>query len=119
MTGPDATNAATRDAVARLTKSTFIRQAQWHDELASTNTTALELAADGGLVTPFMIGATRQRAGRGRGANSWWAGDGSLLVSVLFDMPALGLAQVQWPRFSLGTALATRSISARTWRAAL
>jgi BirA family biotin operon repressor/biotin-[acetyl-CoA-carboxylase] ligase len=89
----------------QLVAETFVRQAQWHDLLASTNTTALELAGDLHAALPRLIGATRQPAGRGRGTNAWWAADGTLMFSVLFEMPSLGLPQSEWPRFSLGTAL--------------
>ncbi len=91
--------------IDQLVAQTFIRQAQWHDALPSTNTRALELAGDASITTPLLIGATEQTAGRGRGTNQWWAGDGTLMFSVLFDMNALGLPQAEWPRFSLGTAL--------------
>lgn len=89
----------------QLVSETFIRQAQWHPQLVSTNSRALELAADSSLITPFLIGATEQTAGRGRGANRWWGTDGTLMFSVVFDMPSLGLPQSEWPRFSLGTAV--------------
>lgn len=89
----------------RLVAETFVRHADWHDELASTNNLALQRAADSSLVTPLLIGTTSQTAGRGRGTNTWWAADGTLMFSVLFDMPQLGLPQAEWPRFSLGTAL--------------
>lgn len=89
----------------QLVAETFIRQGQWHRELPSTNTQAIELAADSDIETPFLIGATEQTAGRGRGGNRWWASGGTLMFSVLLDMQTLGLPQVEWPRFSLGTAL--------------
>lgn len=89
----------------QLVSETFIRQAQWHSQLVSTNSRALELAADSSLVTPFLIGATEQTAGRGRGTNRWWGTEGTLMFSVVFDMPSLGLPQSEWPRFSLGTAI--------------
>lgn len=89
----------------QLVSETFLRQAQWHQELPSTNTRAIELAADSAVETPFLIGATEQTAGRGRGGNRWWATSGTLMFSVLLDMQGLGLPQVEWPRFSLGTAL--------------
>lgn len=91
--------------IDHLIAETFICQAQWHGELPSTNTRAIELAADSKIATPFLIGATEQTAGRGRGSNRWWATGGTLMFSVLLDMQSLGLPQVEWPRFSLGTAL--------------
>lgn len=91
--------------IEQLVAETFIRQGQWHSELPSTNTRAVELAADAAIETPFLIGTTEQTAGRGRGNNRWWATGGTLMFSVLLDMQHLGLPQVEWPRFSLGTAL--------------
>ena len=89
----------------RLMAATFVRRVEWHDEVGSTNDLALRLAGDTSVVTPCLIGATRQVSGRGRGANRWWSGDGTLMFSALFDMPALGIAQSQWPLFSLVTGL--------------
>ena len=91
--------------IPTLLAETFVRQGQWHAELASTNNRALELAADTSVVTPLLIGATTQTAGRGRGTNRWWASQGTLMFSLLFEMQDLGLTQSEWPRFSLGTAL--------------
>jgi len=91
--------------VEQVLAESFIRQGQWHDSLGSTNNRALELAVDPLVQMPILVGATEQSAGRGRGSNRWWAADGTLMFSVLFDMPSLGLPQFEWPRFSLGTAL--------------
>ena len=89
----------------RLMASTFVRRVEWLDETGSTNDRALQLAGDVSVATPCLIGATRQVSGRGRGANRWWSGDGTLMFSALFDMPQLGIAQSQWPQFSLVTGL--------------
>lgn len=89
----------------RLVAETFVRHADWHDRLASTNDLALQQAVDSTKPAPWLIGASSQSAGRGRGSNTWWAADGTLTFSVVFDMPELGLPQSEWPRFSLGTAL--------------
>lgn len=91
--------------VDRLVAETFLRRVTWHEETASTNDLALQLAGTGDIVTPLLIGATRQLAGRGRGTNRWWGGTGTLMFSVLFDMNQLGLPQTLWPRFSLVTGL--------------
>lgn len=88
-----------------LLTSTFLRRAEWLDETGSTNDLALQWAGDSAVVTPCLIGATRQQAGRGRGANRWYGSEGTLMFSVLFDMTALGIAQQLWPQFSLVTGL--------------
>ena len=89
----------------RLIASTFVRRVEWLDEIGSTNDRALQLASDVSVATPCLIGATRQISGRGRGANRWWSGDGTLMFSALFNMPQLGIAQSLWPQFSLVTGL--------------
>lgn len=91
--------------IEQLLAETILEGAEWHTSLESTNNLALQLASNALCKTPYLIGASEQTAGRGRGANRWWASDGTLMFSALFDMPALGIPQSDWPRFSLGTAL--------------
>jgi len=90
---------------SNLVARTFLKCAEWHDEVTSTNDLALERSSHPSLATPLLIGSTRQSAGRGRGTNRWWTGDGTLTFSVILDMPGLGLPQAGWPKFSLATAL--------------
>ena len=54
----------------------------YHAELGSTNSYALELARRGD-VEPRLILAGEQTAGRGRGANRWWSADGCLTFTLL------------------------------------
>ena len=88
-----------------LLATTFLRRAEWLDETSSTNDLALQWANDASVVTPCLIGATRQSDGRGRGTHRWYGSEGTLMFSVLFDMTALGIAQHLWPQFSLVTGL--------------
>lgn len=76
-----------------------------HAELPSTNTRAAELAAQRELALPALIIAQRQTAGRGRGANRWWANEGALTFSLLLDAAQDSLRAEQWPLVSLATAL--------------
>ncbi|MBM4074371.1 MAG: biotin--[acetyl-CoA-carboxylase] ligase [Planctomycetes bacterium] len=85
--------------------ATFIQSVDWHDDVSSTNDLALELETDEAKLLPRLIGATRQHAGRGRGDNRWWSGEGILMFSVLLDMEQLRVPQCDWPRFSLVTGL--------------
>ncbi len=101
---PDARSDDVIDTEHLLT-TTFLRHAEWLDETGSTNDLALQWANDSAVATPCLIGATRQSAGRGRGANRWYGSDGTLMFSVLFDMTSLGIAQHLWPQFSLVTGL--------------
>jgi BirA family biotin operon repressor/biotin-[acetyl-CoA-carboxylase] ligase len=89
----------------RLLETTFVRRVEWHEVTGSTNDRALQLAGDFSIETPFLVGATRQVSGRGRGANRWWSSEGTLMFSVLFDMPNLSIPQIDWPQFSLATGL--------------
>lgn len=100
--------------VSKLISRTFLRQAEWHEELTSTNDLALERSAEPALELPLLIGATSQSLGRGRGTNTWWAASGTLTFSVILDMPGLGLPQSQWPQFSLGTALGVADALSRS-----
>jgi len=79
---------------------------EWHEELDSTNTRAMSLAGQEGIVLPLLIGATRQTAGRGRGQNVWWSADGALLFSLLFNPLDSGVPFPHWPQLALTTGLA-------------
>ena len=92
--------------LSRLRLETSLQQIQWFDETDSTSTRAIEAARDPSIETPYLIGADRQTAGRGRGSNRWWGTDGALMFSVGLSLADLGLAIEQWPRFSLVTGLA-------------
>ena len=92
--------------VPRLLAESCLRRADWLDQIDSTNDHALLLANQAEIESPWLIGAEQQTAGRGRGANRWWGAEGSLLFSLLIDMPKMGLVSADWPRFSLITGLA-------------
>jgi BirA family biotin operon repressor/biotin-[acetyl-CoA-carboxylase] ligase len=79
-------------------RETFVAEAEVHAELRSTNDRALRLAETATRL-PRLIAALRQTAGRGRGANRWWAGDGALTFSLLLDAPPVPLER--WPQMSL------------------
>ena len=91
--------------IENIVASTFVRDGEWHDEIGSTNDRALILAADPLIKLPYLIGTNRQVAGRGRGTNRWWSGEGPIVFSVLLEMSQLGLNQIRWPLFSLVTGL--------------
>ena len=96
-----------------LRRSGLFAHVEWHSEIGSTNTRALELAGSVSLPTPTLVGADRQSAGRGRGGNRWWSTGGALTFSLVLDptqdflgpdVPALTPAH--GPRLSLVAALA-------------
>jgi BirA family transcriptional regulator, biotin operon repressor / biotin---[acetyl-CoA-carboxylase] ligase len=56
----------------------------WFSRLRSTNDHAALLRKRGELFAPSIVLTSHQIAGRGRGANSWWSGKGSLTVTFAF-----------------------------------
>ena len=53
-----------------------------------------------------MILADRQTAGRGRGSNRWWTGDGSLAFTLLVDTDPWGLPRERVPLTALVAGIA-------------
>lgn len=94
------------DLPAGLLQQTFLAGGEFHYELNSTSTRALEVGA-GDIPLPYLIWAEQQAAGRGRGHNIWWAGPGALTFTILLSPQSLGIAPAQWPGLSLcvGTAI--------------
>jgi|tagenome__1003787_1003787.scaffolds.fasta_scaffold20453695_2 BirA family biotin operon repressor/biotin-[acetyl-CoA-carboxylase] ligase len=86
--------------------STFIRHAEIHDTLGSTNDRAADLARDQQIELPALIAARHQTAGRGRGNNKWSSSEGALTVSVLLEPAKFGISTANWPQLSLATAVA-------------
>jgi BirA family biotin operon repressor/biotin-[acetyl-CoA-carboxylase] ligase len=84
----------------------FVRHVEIHDEIASTNDRAAELAPDVDLELPALIVAKMQTAGRGRGDHSWWSSPGALTFSLVLNPSTMGIAASDWPRLSLTTAVA-------------
>ena len=70
----------------RLRKETFLREICFHEELKSTNSTAIELSRMD-IQTPLLVIAQRQTAGRGRGSNTWWSSEGALTFTLIIDLP--------------------------------
>jgi len=94
-------------ALEKIRRSTFIKDVEWHAVVSSTNDRGIELAGSADLVTPLLILAGEQTAGRGRGTNRWWSEAGALTFSIVFDpqkdASACGLpvAVERWPRIAL------------------
>lgn len=76
---------------------------EYHPEIASTNDRAMELARNSELLTPHLVLADKQTAGRGRGSNRWWSQNGALTFTVIYD---LALPTARWPQISLSVGLA-------------
>ncbi len=95
------------EKIQLLVRDTFIAQAEHHEVLGSTNDLARERAQDGDeRRLPLLILADRQTAGRGRGANRWWTGRGSLAFSLLLPAEAIPAEQTPLPLIGLAAAVA-------------
>ncbi|MEX0938949.1 MAG: biotin--[acetyl-CoA-carboxylase] ligase [Pirellulales bacterium] len=96
---------STRDDTAfdldRIVRESFIQQVAYHRTVPSTNSAAMELCRQGAFVSPQLVLASQQTAGRGRGANVWWSAPGSLTFSVLLRPAEFRLPQSLWPKMSL------------------
>ena len=90
----------------RLRASGLVRFVEHHGEIGSTNDRALHLAAQPETELPLLVLADRQTAGRGRGANRWWAVEGSITFSLAVESTAANIPARRWPQLSLTTGLA-------------
>lgn len=91
---------------ARLASHPLIDECELHVEIGSTNDRARQRAADMPREQTLLVIAERQTAGRGRGSNRWWTGDGALALSLLFDPAARGIARQHTGLIALATAVA-------------
>jgi BirA family transcriptional regulator, biotin operon repressor / biotin---[acetyl-CoA-carboxylase] ligase len=91
--------------VDRLLSQCPLVAVEYRESLDSTQDRAAALAADGAR-GPLLVVADRQTAGRGRGANRWWTGPGSLAFSLLFDPADWQLAGEAVPARSLAAGVA-------------
>ena len=89
----------------RLWQSGLMAEIDWHAELPSTNSRALDLAACEELPLPHLVLCDRQTAGRGRGANRWWSAEGALTFSLIVGGDDLRTRPGELPRLSLAAGL--------------
>src|SRR5689334_19271139 len=96
-----------------IRQASFVRSVEWHDVVSSTNDRGMELARSTDVVTPTLILAAEQTAGRGRGLNRWWSERGALTFSLVFDPDAdlarrgaQPLVAERWPRIALAAGVA-------------
>jgi len=78
----------------------WIQTVDFYDELGSTNDHAIRTAGDA-RPHPRLVVCDRQQAGRGRGANRWWASAGALTFSVVIEPLAIGIPMERWPTLSV------------------
>jgi BirA family biotin operon repressor/biotin-[acetyl-CoA-carboxylase] ligase len=100
--------------VSRLLSSGFVARVEHFAVLDSTQQRAREAAANPFEPLPLLVVADRQTAGRGRGENSWWTGDGNLALSLLFDPAELGCPR-GLPSMSLATSVAIIDAITAIW----
>jgi BirA family biotin operon repressor/biotin-[acetyl-CoA-carboxylase] ligase len=86
---------------AQLTANTWLDAVEHHRELGSTQDRARAAAAEVPVERSLLVVTDRQSAGRGRGTNSWWTGEGSLAFSLLFDPARFHLSRRPLPQVSL------------------
>lgn len=94
----------------RLNRVSFIRRVDYHPVLGSTNDHARALAHEQAADGALLVLAEAQTAGRGRGANRWWTGAGSLAFSLLFHPGSLGIDRRYSPQLALLAAVAAVDI---------
>lgn len=95
-----------------LLASTFCRSIHFQRECTSTNDLALAEQRGQGWPLPRLLTTDAQTAGRGRGSNQWWAGEGSLAFSLRITPADFNISREQWPLVSLATALAVGDVLA-------
>ncbi len=94
----------------RITDETPIARIDYHEQIESTNSHALQIAGgvDGNF--PLLVLTPRQTAGRGRGKNTWLSSDGALTFSLIVDPQEIGLSTDRWPLVSLTAAVSVHSL---------
>ncbi len=84
--------------IDRIVNETFVARVEHHREIPSTNDRAIQCVGELPGPLPLLITADRQTAGRGRGSNRWWTGDGSLAMTLLIGPDGLGAGQQGRPQ---------------------
>jgi BirA family transcriptional regulator, biotin operon repressor / biotin---[acetyl-CoA-carboxylase] ligase len=87
-------------------RQTFVAAVEHHHEIGSTNDRAKIRAAENDCPLPLLVLADRQTAGRGRGGNRWWAGEGSLTFSLVVGPDSLPSSLADATLVSLAAAMA-------------
>jgi BirA family biotin operon repressor/biotin-[acetyl-CoA-carboxylase] ligase len=85
---------------------TLVASVEHHATLGSTNDRAKVLAREGGADLPALVLADEQSAGRGRGANRWWTGPGSLAFSLVVDTQSWNVPRERLAMIALAAGIA-------------
>ncbi|MFN9720835.1 MAG: biotin--[acetyl-CoA-carboxylase] ligase [Planctomycetota bacterium] len=94
--------------IPRIIGESSVRHVEFHDQLESTSTTAIELLEPLLHHSPALVLTTRQTAGRGRKGNGWWATSGALTFTLVVDAAELPLSSSKRPLVALAAGLAVR-----------
>jgi BirA family biotin operon repressor/biotin-[acetyl-CoA-carboxylase] ligase len=73
-------------SLAQLRRDLKPFRLHWFPRLGSTNDHAAVLRKRDGLFAPAIVLTGHQLAGRGRGSNTWWSGEGSLTVTFVLPI---------------------------------
>jgi len=77
--------------LSRIRTPSVVLRVEHFDVIDSTNDAARRIAMERSEESGTLFVADEQTAGRGRGANKWWTGRGSLAFSLLFDPARYGI----------------------------
>jgi BirA family biotin operon repressor/biotin-[acetyl-CoA-carboxylase] ligase len=94
--------------VGRVIHETTVRHVEYHETLASTSATAVELLGPLLDNSPALVLASEQTAGRGRKGNLWWSSTGALTFTLVIDATELPLTPERRPMISLAAGMAVR-----------
>ena len=108
MSEPEPTNEQLHDRLdrARLLATGLLNEVETFETIDSTQEHASRRAREPNVALPLLITAEEQTAGRGRGANRWWTGRGSLAFSLLLDPANWDLPRQVRPERSLAVGVA-------------
>lgn len=98
-------NSSSNFELERLSAHPWLAGMKYLRETDSTNDVALHLARQQELACPFLVLASRQLQGRGRGENVWWSADGALTFTLVVDSSQTGSAD-HWSLVPLVVGLA-------------
>lgn len=100
--------------LGRIRGCDLLASVEHHASLPSTSDLAKRLALLNETPLPLLVLCDQQTAGRGRGANRWWSGEGGLTFSLVIDPASYRLTGDRLPALSLTTALAVCEAVGRT-----
>ena len=98
--------------LARIRTKCGLNHIEFHPTVESTSTLAQELCEPLAELTPALVLAESQTAGRGRGSHRWWASEGALTFTLVIDCRSTGLQPERQAIISLAVGAAVRRVIA-------